>query len=308
MLETEELAIFAAVVASNSVSRAATELRVPRATVSRKLAGLEERLGVRLLQRTTRSMRLTEQGHLLYRHAELVLDAARLAEASVKPRANGPSGVVRVSMPPMTGGNLPDVLADFVREHPQVCLHAHVSNRTVNLRREGYDVAIRATASLEPGLVSRVLSRVSLVGVASPAYLAAHGTPRTPRELAQHRCLMGFDQQERAQTHWHILGKKTATAGAAFSNDPHLVLRFALRGLGIAFLPATLVAGALTRGELVAVLPKHLRMQGSISVVYADRKLMPPQVRAFVNWLIERAPAALSHPSAETWSPSGQTA
>src|SRR3954470_6056446 len=124
MLEAEELAIFVAVVASSSVSRAAVELRVPRATVSRKLAGLEERLGVRLLQRTTRSMRLTEQGQLLYRHAELVLDAARLAEASVRRRPDGPSGVVRVSMPPMTGGSLPDVLADFVREYPRICLQA----------------------------------------------------------------------------------------------------------------------------------------------------------------------------------------
>jgi DNA-binding transcriptional LysR family regulator len=109
---------------------------------------------------------------------------------------------------------------------------------------------------------------------------------------------MGFDPQEQAQTHWRILGKKTALAGAAFSNDPHLLLRLTLRGLGIAFLPATLVAGALTRGELVAVLPKHLRLQGSVSVVYAERKLMPPQVRVFVDWLIERAPAALSQPSA----------
>jgi DNA-binding transcriptional LysR family regulator len=298
MLEIEELKIFVAVVASSSVSRAAVELRVPRATVSRKLAGLEERLGVRLLQRTTRSMRLTEQGRELYRHAEVVLDAANLAEASVQARRDRPSGVVRVSMPPMTGGSLPDVLADFAREYPGVCLQAHVSNRTVNLRREGYDVAIRATGALEPGLISRVLSRVSLVGVASPAYLAAHGTPASPRELRQHRCLMGFDQQERPQTHWPIMGKKTAVAGTAFSNDPHLVLRFAQRGLGIAFLPATLVAGALARGELVAVLPKQLRLQGAISVVYAERKLMAPQVRAFVDWLIERAPAALSHPSA----------
>jgi DNA-binding transcriptional LysR family regulator len=298
MLETEELAIFAAVVASSSISRAAAELRVPRATVSRKLAGLEDRLGVRLLQRTTRSMRLTEQGQLLYRHAELVLDAARLAEASVRPLPNGLAGVVRVSMPPMTGGSLPDVLAEFAREHPAVCLHVHVSNRMVNLRREGYDVAIRATGSLEPGLVSRVLSRVNLVGVASPAYLATHGTPGSLRELRQHRCLMGFDQQERAQTHWHISGKKTALAGAAFSNDPHLVLRFAQRGLGVAFLPATLVAGALARAELVTVLPKQLQLQGSVSVVYVERKLMPRQVRAFVDWLIERAPAALSHSNA----------
>jgi DNA-binding transcriptional LysR family regulator len=145
--------------------------------------------------------------------------------------------------------------------------------------------------------VSRVLSRVSLVGVASPAYLAAHGTPSSPRGLRQHRCVMGFDQQERAQTHWRISGKKVAIAGTAFANDPHLVLRFALRGLGVAFLPATLVAGALARGELVAVLPKQLRLQGSASIVYVERKLMPPQVRAFIDWLIVRAPAALSHPS-----------
>lgn len=298
MLETEDLAIFAAVVASSSVSRAAVELRVPRATVSRKLAALEERLGVRLLQRTTRSMRLTEQGRVLYRHAELVLDAARLAEASVKARPEGPRGVVRVSMPPMTGGSLPDVLAGFALEYPEICLQAHVSNRRVNLRQEGYDVAIRATGSLEPGLISRILARVSLVGVAAPAYLLAHGTPSSPRELRQHRCLMGFDQQERPQTHWPIAGKKTALVGAAFSNDPHLVLRFARRGLGIAFLPATLVAEALTTGELVAVLPKQLRLQGAISVVYAERKLMAPQVRVFVDWLIKRAPAALSHSSA----------
>jgi len=298
MLETEELAIFAAVVASSSVSRAAAELRVPRATVSRKLAALEERLGVRLLQRTTRSMKLTEQGQLLHRHAELVLDAVRLAEVSLQPKPNGPSGVVRVSMPPMTGGSLPDVLADFVREYPSICLQAHVSNRAVNLRREGYDVAIRATGSLEPGLVSRVLSRVSLIGVASPAYVAAHGTPSSTSELRKHRCLMGFDQHERPQTHWYISGRKTAVVGAAFSNDPHLMLRFALRGLGIAFLPTTLVAGALARGELVPILPKQLRLQGSISIVYLERKLMPAQVRSFIDWLIQRAPAALSHPNA----------
>jgi len=298
MLETEELTIFVAVVAWSSLSRAATELRVPRATVSRKLAALEERLGVRLLHRTTRSMKLTEQGRLLHRHAELVLDAARLAEASVQPEPKRPSGVVRLSMPPMTSGSLPDVLADFAQAYPGICLQVHVSNRTVNLRKEGYDVAIRATGSLEPGLVSRVLSRVSLIGVAAPAYLAAHGTPRSPRELRQHRCLMGFDPQDRAQTHWNLAGKKTTIAGSAFSNDPHVVLRFALRGLGIAFLPATLVAAALARGELVAVLPQQLRLQGSVSVVYVERKLMPPQVRAFVDWLIERAPAALRQRSA----------
>jgi DNA-binding transcriptional LysR family regulator len=295
MIETEELLIFVEVVGCSSISRAGAELGLPRATVSRKLAALEERLGVRLVQRTTRSMKVTEQGQLLYRHAELVLDAARLAEASVRAPAEGPSGTVRASIPPMTGGGLPDVLADFVRAHPQVKLHAHVSNRRVDLHHEGFDVAIRATGALDPGLVSRTLARVNLVGVASPTYLATHGAPASLRDLREHRCLMGFDRDERAQTHWQLQAKKVAVTGSTFANDPHLVLRMALRGLGIALLPATLVAAALARGELLSVLPRQLVRRGTVSIVYIERKLMPPAVRAFVDWIIERAPAALIH-------------
>lgn len=298
MIEIEELRIFTAIVAYSSVSRAAAQLRVPRATVSRKLAALEERLGVRLLQRTTRSMKLTEQGRVFLRHAELVLDAARLAETSVRPPAARTSGVVRVSMPPMMSGGLPEVLCDFVRAYPEIQLQAHVSNRTVDLRREAFDVAIRASGALEAGLVARTLARVDLLGVASPAYLATHGTPGSLRVLCEHRCLMGLDADARAQTHWRVQGKRLAVPGAAFANDAHLVLRMALRGLGIAMLPSPLVAAPLARGELVLVLPKQLRLQGTVAVVYAERKLMPPPVRAFVDWIIEHEPAALSHHSA----------
>jgi DNA-binding transcriptional LysR family regulator len=294
MLETEELRIFATVVTASSLSRAATELRVPRATVSRKLSLLEERLGVRLLHRTTRSMKLTDAGRQLHRHAELVLDAVRLAESSVQGNPSSPRGPVRVSVPPMVGGSLPDVMADFVAAFPAVQLQVHVSNRLVDLKREGFDAAIRATGALAPGLIARRLSQTSLVGVASPAYLAAHGAPRSLANLSEHRCLMSFDREERAQTYWSPGGRKIPLAGAAFSNDPHVVLRFVERGLGIAFLPSTLVATAMARGELVAVLPKVLRLEGSISLVYAERQLMTPPVRAFIDWIIERAPAALN--------------
>lgn len=307
MLETDELRIFAKVVATSSISRAAVELDMPRATLSRKLAGLEERLGARLLQRTTRSMTLTEAGRTFHRHAELVLDAAAAAEASVRPSASKLSGRVRVSMPPMVGSGLPELLADFAHAQPDVQLELHVSNRVVDLRREGYDVAIRATASLEPGLVARTLSRVRLVGVAAPSYLAAHGTPSSVRQLGEHRLLMGFERQERAQSHWRVASRQMKLSGALFSNDPHLLLRFALRGLGIAYLPATLVATPVARGELALVLPKALRLEGSVSIVHAERKLMAPQVRAFVDYVIEQGPAALRLPSAadSATSPAG---
>jgi DNA-binding transcriptional LysR family regulator len=298
MLETAELEVFATIVAKSSLSRAATELRMPRATLSRKLAALEQRLGVRLLQRTTRSLRLTDAGTEFLRHAELVLAAARAAEASLKRPTTKLSGPVRVSMPPMTSSALPELLAGFARQHPEVALELHVANRRVDLRREGYDAAIRATGALEPGLVARTLSRVRLVGVASPAYLAAHGPPGSVKELSQHRILMGFDRDERAQTHWIVAGRRLKLSGALFSNDPHLVLRFALRGLGIAYLPATLVATPLARGELVLVLPQALRLEGAISIVHAEKKLMPPQVRAFVDYVIARGPSALSATSA----------
>ncbi|MDF3066001.1 MAG: Transcriptional regulator, LysR family protein [Polyangiaceae bacterium] len=298
MLETDELLIFIKVVAASSVSRAAGELGVPRATVSRKLAALEERIGARLLQRTTRSMTLTEAGRTFHRHAELVLDAARAAESSVRPRSATPSGRVRVTMPPMTGSGLPELLADFARQHPTIQLLLHVANRVVDLRREPYDVAIRASSALAPGLVARTLTRVRLVGVAAPSYLATHGTPATLADLPEHRCLMGLSGDGTAQTHWHAGKSRTKLAGTVFTNDPHLVLRFALRGLGIAYLPATLVATPLARGELTRVLPQALRLEGAVSVVYRERKLMAPAVRAFVDHVVRHGPVALRHASA----------
>lgn len=298
MLETEELRIFTAVVATSSISRAAAELGVPRPTVSRKLALLEERLGVRLLRRTTRSMRLTEAGRDFHRSAEAALDAVRLAESSVRPAGAAPTGDVFVSIPPMVGGGLPDVLSDFAREHPTIRLHVDVSNRTVDLARERFDVAIRATGRLGAGLTARTLARVSLVGVASPAYVARSGAPRTLAELRDHRCLVGLDAEGRPQTHWIIGSKRRAIVGVAYSNDPHLVLRWALRGLGIALLPSTLVANPLGRAELVTILPGVLRTEGTVSLVMPERRLVPPAVRAFVDFVSRRAPAALRHAGA----------
>lgn len=298
MLETDELRIFVTVVARSSVSRAATELRIPRATVSRKLAQLETRLGVRLIRRTTRSMRLTDEGREFLRHAETVLDSLRLAEASVRPKGEAPTGDVYVSMPALVGGGLPDVLADFVREHPAIRLHLHVSNRPVDLVNERFDVAIRASGSLDEGLTARTLARTALVGVASPSYAARHGLPVDLDDLANHRCLVGLDAEGRPLTHWPAKGRRVPVSGVAYSNDPHLVLRWTLRSLGIAMLPTTLVATPLAREELVPVLPTLLRVEGAIALVMKDPKLVPPAVRTFVAYVTKKAPAVLRHPNA----------
>lgn len=298
MIETDELRIFTTVVALSSVSRAAAELRIPRATVSRKLAQLESRLGIRLIRRTTRSMQLTDEGRAFHRHAETALDSIRLAEASVRPKNAAPSGDVFVSMPGLIGGGFPDVLAAFVHEHPTIRLHVHVSSRPVDLARERFDVAIRASGALDEGLTAKRLARTALVGVAAPSYAARHGIPADLDALASHRCLVGMDAEGRPLTHWFVGGRKHPVSGVAYSNDPQMLLRWTLRGLGIALLPTTLVATLLARGELVAVLPNALRTEGAISLVMKDPKLLSPAVRAFIAYMTKHAPSALKHPHA----------
>ncbi|UQA58529.1 LysR family transcriptional regulator [Polyangium aurulentum] len=289
-LETSELLAFAKTVEARSLSRAAAELGVPRATISRRLARLEERLGVRLLRRTTRSLALTDAGEALHRHARIVLDAVHHAEASVRKTDDAVRGELRVSVPPMNGTSFGAMICAFARRYPEVRLHIHSTTRHVDLQRGGYDVALRASSSLEPGLVARTLSREPLLAVASPAYLEAHGTPRTRRDLRQHRCLMGFVRGELPQTHWPFSGGKLQIEGALFANDINLLCDAALEGLGIALLPRMLVQSHLESGALVHVLPSAIQAESHIAVVYPEREFMPPQLRAFIDAVVAWAP------------------
>jgi len=293
MLETEELLVFARIAETSSIARAAVELRMPRATVSRRLALLETKLGVRLLRRTTRSMTLTEPGRDLLRHARIVVDAALQAEASVRRREDDIRGDVRVSLGPLSGTGISDVIAEFVVAHPAVRVIAQVSNQRADLDRDDIDIAIRASAKLAPGLVARTLTRASLLGVAAPKYVATYGAPRTLRELRAHRCLGGLEASLKPRTTWQTRRRKVPIAGVFHSDDPFLLMQLCLRGIGIAQLPNRLVAEHLARGELVPVLPDELRLDGTVSLVYPDKKLLAPQLRAFVEWVVARAPAVL---------------
>lgn len=296
-VETAELLAFARTVDARSLSRAAIELGVPRATVSRRLARLEERLGARLLRRTTRSLALTDAGEALYRHAQIVLDAVRHAEASVRRVDDAVRGDLRVSVPPVMPPSFHDLICEFSARYPDVRLQVHFSSRAVDLLRDGYDVALRASTDLEPGLIARRLSEVKLVAVASPAYLAAHGTPASRRDLSRHRCLMNLGRGELPQTQWPFgKGHKISVTGALFSNDLGLLRDAAVRGLGIALLPMPFVHALLEDGALVHVLPGELEAESQVAVVYPERELVPPQVRAFVDILVAWATTELVKP------------
>jgi DNA-binding transcriptional LysR family regulator len=302
-VETAELVAFTRTVDVSSVSRAAAELGLPRATVSRRLARLEERLGTRLLRRTTRSLTLTEAGATFYRHARLVLDAVRGAESSVTRSDSAVAGDLRISVPPLLGEGFFGVVSAFAKKHPAVRLQVHFGSRHVDIRREGYDVAIRAGGDIEPGLVARTLTRSKVVAVASPAYLAEHGTPRRAQDLRAHRCLMGFARGELPQSHWRIGGAMVHIDGALFSNEIRLLHDAAVRGLGIAFLPRLLLEEELASGALVLVLPGLAQTDNSIAIVYAEREYLPPQVRAFVDAVVSGWAAALDRAPSQNGAP-----
>jgi DNA-binding transcriptional LysR family regulator len=293
-VETSELLAFTRTVEAKSLSRAAAELGAPRATIGRRLARLEERLGVRLLRRTTRALALTDAGEAFYRHARIVLDAVEQAEASVRKSDTVVRGTLRVATPPMLDPSFNALVCDFARAYPEVQIHVDASPRHVDLLREGYDVALRAGSELEPGLVARTVARTSAVAVAAPAYLALNGTPKNVRDLRAHKCLVGFMRGGLPQTHWPKSGSgKISIEGSFVTNDITLLMDAAVRGLGIAVLPTLLIGGPLERGALVRVLPELIHAETRVAVVYQEKELLPPQVRAFIDVLVAWAPTMI---------------
>jgi DNA-binding transcriptional LysR family regulator len=290
-IETSELLAFARTIEAKSLSRAAAELGVPRATIGRRLSRLEERLGTRLLRRTTRSLALTDAGEVFYRHARIVLDAVAQAETCVRARDNVMRGDLRVAAPPMNDPSFFEVITSFAKKHPEVRVQVDFSSRLVDLRRDGYDVALRASADIEPGLVARTLGRHELIAVASPSYLAEHGTPRTVKDLRKHRCLTGFARGELPQSTWPTGKGVVHVEGAFSSNDLGLLREAAVQGLGIALLPRLLIADVVESGALVHVLAGVVQAENRIAVVYVERELLAPHVRAFVEALTAWVPA-----------------
>jgi DNA-binding transcriptional LysR family regulator len=192
------------------------------------------------------------------------------------------------------------LVCEFARSYPDVQVQINASARQVDLRREGYDVALRASTELEPGLVARTLTRGAVVAVASPAYLEARGTPKTVRDLRAHNCLLGFARDEQPQRYWPRATRsgsgKVQVDGSFVTNDISLLTEAAVRGLGIALLPIFLVGPLIERGVLVQVLKDVVRADTRVSAVYHEKEFIAPQVRAFVDALVAWAATGLKPP------------
>ncbi len=298
--ETVELQAFVAIVEAGSVAAAARELNLPRATVSRRLARLEERLEARLLHRTTRKQGLTDAGEELFRHARSILAAVRDATDALRREDGVPRGLLRVSLPP-ADPRLQPLIPEFLQAFPEVSVEVEYGTRYVDLVAESVDVALRAGQSpLSEGLIAKRLATMCAQPYASPAYLEQHGTPKTPADLANHSCLLSFAEGVRPITHWPLRTPDSAEPGAGsdrirvhgrlVSNDLGTLVTACAMGLGIALLPDRFVIE--TDVELVPVLEGVVGADGHMSIVYAEREFMPPAVRAFVDfasdWLRSR--------------------
>lgn len=280
----EDFDAFVAIVDAGSISEAARALGAPRATVSRQLARLEQRLGVRLLNRTTRSAVLTRAGEALYPRARTLLEEARAAVTAVQRLDDVPRGLLRLSSAPLTSSVLGALVEAFIRSHPEVRVELHTSTRHVDLAAEQIDLALRGGVVRDPGLIARRLFRSDMLAVAAPRYLAEHGRPDAPAELSRHACLRGFVEGARPATAWPLTnGGKVDVDGPLVTNDLPALLGAAVHGLGIALLPRQLVGAELEDGRLVTVLAGIVGIEVSLSLVWLEREFVDPKVRAFVT-------------------------
>jgi DNA-binding transcriptional LysR family regulator len=287
LLETAELSAFTRTVDAGSLSRASKELGVPRATIGRRLDRLEKQLGTRLLRRTTRTLVLTDSGRALYAQAKLALDAVRDAVTSVRRTSGAVRGPLRVSVPPLPSSSFGEMVTEFLKKYPDVELDLQSSTASVHFGERGFDVALRASASLDPGLVRRPLSEARLVALASPDYLARRGTPRRSEDLSDHACIRGYARGDSVSHEWPLLaGGNVRVRGPLATNDLRLALDAARAGLGIALLPELLAWPYLATGELVHLLDGVVGAISVVAVVYPERRLLAPVVRAFVDEVV----------------------
>ncbi|MEO0592408.1 MAG: LysR family transcriptional regulator [Myxococcota bacterium] len=290
MHPAEDFDVFVAIADAGSISKAARQLGVPRATLSRQLVRLEERLGVRLLHRSTRSLLPTQAGEALYPRARGLIDAANAAVSAVRRLDDTPRGRLRVSSAPLHSPAVGSLIAEFVAMHPEVSVELQTTTRHIDLAAEQIDLAIRGGVVRDPNLIARRLLRSEMLAVASPDYLLKRGEPTSASELDQHACLLGYQGRGRPVTAWPLLdGGKVRVDGPLVSNDLMALCGAAIQGLGIALLPRDFVQNDLRAGVLVEILNGLVGLKVSLSLVWLERQFLEPKVRAFVELATEWA-------------------
>jgi DNA-binding transcriptional LysR family regulator len=287
------MTLFARVAELESFTGAAKSLGLTKASVSNAVSQLEERLGARLLQRTTRKVSLTHDGRVFYERCKDLLADAEELETLFQNTGEALSGRLRVDMPSrMARFRVIPKLGDFLRQHPGIQLELGSTDRAVDLVREGYDCVVRVGTAGDSGLIARRIGQMRLINVASPAYLKARGTPKRLSDLSRHEQVhwvgtfgakpSGWEYQEDGE--W----KELPMAGRVTVNNAEAYVAAALAGLGLIQTPESTLDPELEAGRLVEVLPKLSAQPMPVSILYPHRRQLSRRVRVFIDWLAEQ--------------------
>ncbi|CCE03200.1 LysR family transcriptional regulator [Bradyrhizobium sp. STM 3809] len=287
----EAMAIFAKVVELRSFAGAAQELSLSKASVSKAVSRLEERLGTRLFNRTSRRLALTDAGQRLSERAAQLLADGEAAETEALAQSLTPRGLVRFAVP-MTFGvkKIAPLLPAFLEQYPEVSIDLHMSDATVDLIGEGFDLALRIARLPDSSLVARRLCAMPRYTVAAPSYLKRHGRPTHPMHLAEHRCF-GYAYLSTAGV-WHYTnaaGEQASVrpAGQLRVNNGEALLPAVLAGLGIADLPDFIVGDAIASGEVEVVLKGWSQPEGAMHLVMPPGGPRPARVEVLTEFLVK---------------------
>ncbi len=285
------MAIYAHVVESGSFSSAARRLGMSRSAVSKAVAKLEHGLGVRLLHRSTRHLSVTEVGAAFAEHCSRILDEMVQAEQVASSLHAQPRGVLRVAASVAFGTlHVAPALADFLGRYPELAIDMTITDRSIDLAEEGYDVIVRVARELPQHLVARRLAPVRRKLCATPEYFSLHGMPAMPQDLARHNCLDYTHSGEQGM--WRFTGPQGEIAvpvsGRLRINDDEALSQAVLGGLGMALLPTFIIGQDLQAGRLRAALSEYIPVERHVYALYLPTRHLPAKVRAFIDFFLER--------------------
>ena len=287
----EGISEFVYVAEYESFTRAAKELGISTAQVSRQISALEQRLNIKLLYRTTRKVSLTEEGRVFYQHCRGVLDGLDAAEQAVSNLQSKPQGRIKLTAPVTYGEQqLLPLINDFMVQYREIEVTAFLSNQKLDLVEGGYDLAIRIGKLSDSTMMAKKLSRRTNFVCAAPAYLEKYGIPHSLSDLKQHNCLLG------TRDYWHFIEdssnvdteKNLRVSGSVQYNSGHSLVDAALKGLGIVQLPDYYVQKHLASGALVSVLDNYREPEEGIWAIYPHNRHLSPKIRLLVDYLAER--------------------
>jgi DNA-binding transcriptional LysR family regulator len=288
-MDLNEISVFIKVIQVGSFSRAAQQLGMPNSTVSSKVSSLEKRLGVTLIQRTTRKLSITPAGQAYFRRCIQGLEEIQAAEVEIASIQGEPQGLLRITAPVELGSTiLPGLISGFANKYPKVRVEVVLTDRRVDLLSESMDLAIRAGELKDSSLIAKRIGSAYFAPFASPRYLKLHGTPTHPREFRTHLCVqftpLGVDE-------WKMAGPKGSlnvpVSGRIIVNDLKMVKLLVLKGEGIALLPTFFCHPEIQAGKLVRILPEWRTNTNPVHFVYPAQRFVTPKLSAFIAFATE---------------------